>query len=98
MLATDHQPHGNSDDLTASQFEGIRLFLIQQCGIELADSKHYLLKSRLSPLLGKYDVNSFAELSAALQSSPSAKSHSWPGRTPCAARSVSICAGVISPA
>ncbi|MBA6296914.1 protein-glutamate O-methyltransferase CheR [Colwellia sp. MB02u-9] len=40
------------------------MFLEQQCGIVLGESKQYLVKSRLVPLMAKFDVASLAELVA----------------------------------
>jgi len=47
------------DDKSYHQF---RTFLEQQCGIVLGDNKQYLVKSRLAPLMSKFDVNSLGEL------------------------------------
>jgi len=47
------------DDKSYHQF---RTFLEQQCGIVLGESKQYLVKSRLAPLMSKFDVNSLGEL------------------------------------
>ncbi|WP_310649941.1 protein-glutamate O-methyltransferase CheR [Colwellia sp. MB02u-9] len=49
------------DDKSYHQF---RMFLEQQCGIVLGESKQYLVKSRLVPLMAKFDVASLAELVA----------------------------------
>ena len=47
------------DDKSYHQF---RVFLEQQCGIVLGESKQYLVKSRLAPLMNKFGVNSLGEL------------------------------------
>ena len=47
------------DDKSYHQF---RTFLEQQCGIVLGESKQYLVKSRLAPLMSKFDVTSLGEL------------------------------------
>ena len=47
------------DDKSYHQF---RVFLEQQCGIVLGESKQYLVKSRLAPLMSKFGVNSLEEL------------------------------------
>jgi len=47
------------DDKSYHQF---RTFLEQQCGIVLGESKQYLVKSRLAPLMSKFDVASLGEL------------------------------------
>ncbi len=47
------------DDKSYHQF---RTFLEQQCGIVLGENKQYLVKSRLAPLMAKFDVASLSEL------------------------------------
>jgi len=47
------------DDKSYHQF---RSFLEQQCGIVLGDKKQYLVKSRLTPLMGKFNIDSLNEL------------------------------------
>ena len=47
------------DDKSYLQF---RTFLEQQCGIVLGESKQYLVKSRLAPLMAKFDVASLSDL------------------------------------
>jgi len=47
------------DDKSYHQF---REFLEQQCGIVLGENKQYLVKSRLAPLMSKFDVPSLSEL------------------------------------
>jgi len=47
------------DDKSYHQF---RIFLEQQCGIVLGESKQYLVKSRLSPLMAKFDIASLSDL------------------------------------
>ena len=49
------------DDKSYHQF---RTFLEQQCGIVLGENKQYLVKSRLAPLMAKFDVASLGELVA----------------------------------
>lgn len=49
------------DDKSYHQF---RAFLEQQCGIVLGESKQYLVKSRLVPLMAKFDIASLSELVA----------------------------------
>ncbi|WP_448546780.1 CheR family methyltransferase [Thalassotalea fusca] len=49
------------DDKCYHQF---REFLEQQCGIVLGENKQYLVKSRLAPLMSKFDVGSLGELVA----------------------------------
>ncbi len=47
------------DDKSYHQF---RTFLEQQCGIVLGENKQYLVKSRLAPLMSKFDLGSLSEL------------------------------------
>ena len=49
----------NLDDKEYQQFKS---FLEQQCGIVLGDNKQYLVKSRLAPLMARFDVDSLSEL------------------------------------
>ena len=37
-------------------------FLEQQCGIVLGDSKQYLVKSRLSPLMARFSIDTITDL------------------------------------
>lgn len=52
-------PERQLDDKSYHQF---RTFLEQQCGIVLGENKQYLVKSRLAPLMSKFDVTSLQEL------------------------------------
>ena len=52
-------PARQLDDKSYHQF---RIFLEQQCGIVLGENKQYLVKSRLAPLMSKFDVSSLGEL------------------------------------
>jgi len=47
------------DERSYNQF---RTFLEQQCGIVLGENKQYLVKSRLAPLMVKFDLSSLGEL------------------------------------
>lgn len=49
------------DNKSYDQFRG---FLEQQCGIVLGENKQYLVRSRLTPLLVKFDINSLSALVA----------------------------------
>ena len=49
------------DDKSYQQF---RTFLEQQCGIVLGESKQYLVKSRLGPVMIKFDIASLSDLVA----------------------------------
>ena len=52
-------PARQLDDKSYDQF---RVFLEQQCGIVLGANKQYLVKSRLAPLMSKFDITSLSEL------------------------------------
>jgi chemotaxis protein methyltransferase CheR len=59
---------GERDDaIMAVDFLAIRDFLKRSCGLVVGDNKQYLVKSRLTPLLGKFNLASFAELAVRLQ-------------------------------
>ena len=47
------------DEKSYNQF---RTFLEQQCGIVLGENKQYLVKSRLAPLMAKFELSSLGEL------------------------------------
>lgn len=49
-------------ELPDSEYKLFRDFLEQQCGIVLGDSKQYLVKSRLAPLMQRFNVTSLSEL------------------------------------
>lgn len=48
--------------LDDSEYTRFRNFLEQQCGIVLGENKLYLVKSRLAPLMNRFDVTSLSEL------------------------------------
>ena len=48
--------------LEQSEYDKFRTFLEQQCGIVLGDNKLYLVKSRLAPLMNRFEVTSLSEL------------------------------------
>ncbi|NMP32872.1 protein-glutamate O-methyltransferase CheR [Thalassotalea sp. M1531] len=48
--------------LDDKSYHDFRTFLEQQCGIVLGENKQYLVKSRLAPLMSKFDVESLAVL------------------------------------
>ncbi|MGR9051428.1 MAG: CheR family methyltransferase [Gammaproteobacteria bacterium] len=58
-------------DLNRQDFKFIQQFLEQSCGIVLSDTKQYLVKNRLSGLLARYGMASFADLTGALQAATS---------------------------
>jgi chemotaxis protein methyltransferase CheR len=49
------------------EFQQIKSTVEKLCGITLADNKHYLVESRLLPLIQKYQVKSYLELMALLK-------------------------------
>ena len=59
-------------ELALNEYKIIQQFLSQSCGIELGDSKQYLVKNRLSGLLEKFDFTSFSELASSLHANSSA--------------------------
>jgi len=52
-------PEKQLDEKSYNQF---RSFLEQQCGIVLGESKQYLVKSRLAPLMAKFSLGTLSEL------------------------------------
>jgi len=49
-------------ELDEKSYHDFKTFLEQQCGIVLGANKQYLVKSRLAPLMGKFDIGSIGEL------------------------------------
>lgn len=52
----------NSNALADSDYRVFCQFLEQQCGIVLGDSKLYLVKSRLSPLMARFSIDTLSDL------------------------------------
>ncbi|WP_105190548.1 CheR family methyltransferase [Pseudoalteromonas sp. T1lg48] len=48
--------------LPLNEYNQFRAFLEQQCGIVLGDSKQYLVKSRLAPLMTRFGVDTLSQL------------------------------------
>ncbi|MBE7213848.1 protein-glutamate O-methyltransferase CheR [Shewanella benthica] len=48
--------------LAETEYTQFRLFLEQHSGIVLGDNKQYLVRSRLAPLMGKYNLPSLSEV------------------------------------
>ncbi len=48
--------------LAENEYTQFRLFLEQHSGIVLGDNKQYLVRSRLAPLMGKYNLPSLSEV------------------------------------
>ncbi|MHB8346857.1 MAG: CheR family methyltransferase [Acidiferrobacterales bacterium] len=48
--------------MTSEDYDGFRAFLEDACGIVLGDNKHYLVSSRLSPLLAESGLPSLRDL------------------------------------
>lgn len=67
-LADSGNTNGRNIDISAAEYQAIQSFLSESCGIALGESKQYLVKSRLLPLLGKFELSSFTDLANALQS------------------------------
>ena len=44
--------------LDEKSYKQFRTFLEQQCGIVLGENKQYLVKSRLAPLMAKFNIDS----------------------------------------
>ena len=53
--------------MTSEDYDGFRVFLEEACGIMLGDNKHYLVSSRLSPLLAEAGLPSLRELLVCLK-------------------------------
>jgi chemotaxis protein methyltransferase CheR len=49
-------------EITQNEFKRIQVILEKFSGIALSENKHYLVSSRLAPLLKLYQYNSFSEL------------------------------------
>jgi chemotaxis protein methyltransferase CheR len=49
-------------ELDEKSYNQFRTFLEQQCGIVLGEKKQYLVKSRLAPLMAKFELSSLGEL------------------------------------
>ena len=49
-------------ELDEKSYNQFRTFLEQQCGIVLGENKQYLVKSRLAPLMAKFELSSLTEL------------------------------------
>ena len=52
----------SNKELNTQEYQEFRQFLEHQCGIVLGDNKLYLVKSRLSPLMSHFGIDSLAEL------------------------------------
>ncbi len=67
MLANN--PQSNTKiNATEAEYKAIRDFLYHSSGIVLGDNKQYLVQNRLSPVLRKFDLTSFADMVTVLQS------------------------------
>ncbi|WP_031433594.1 CheR family methyltransferase [Methylomarinum vadi] len=67
MLAKTSQTNKKAV-VSGADYQAIRDFLNRSSGIVLGENKQYLVQNRLSPLLKKFDLASFADLVSALQS------------------------------
>lgn len=52
----------SNKDLQQSEYDQFRSFLEKQCGIVLGENKQYLVKSRLAPLMTRFNVESLSQL------------------------------------
>ena len=52
----------SAKQLDDKSYNDFRTFLEQQCGIVLGENKQYLVKSRLAPLMAKFNVESLADV------------------------------------
>ncbi|KXS35220.1 MAG: methylase of chemotaxis methyl-accepting protein [Idiomarina sp. T82-3] len=52
----------SNKELNTAEYQEFRQFLEHQCGIVLGDNKLYLVKSRLSPLMSRFSIDSLSEL------------------------------------
>jgi chemotaxis protein methyltransferase CheR len=48
--------------ISQADYDGFRQFLEQACGIVLGDNKHYLISSRLTPLMTEFSLSSLSAL------------------------------------
>ncbi len=55
--------------MTVNEYQIIQQFLTQSCGIELGESRQYLVKNRLGSVMVRFDLPSIADLVALIQSS-----------------------------
>jgi chemotaxis protein methyltransferase CheR len=53
-------------NLSKQDFDYLRQYIKQNCGIALKEDKKYLIHQRLEPLLKSYQINSFSELTSQL--------------------------------
>jgi chemotaxis protein methyltransferase CheR len=60
-------------EMNSQDFKFFQHFLSQNCGIILSDTKHYLVKNRLSSLLASFNLSSYQELILLLRQNPSSK-------------------------
>ncbi len=67
FLQCNVMPLSVSSDPASSGFEAFRGYLQQQCGIVLAENKHYLVESRLRPILESHSITSLQQLLDQLQ-------------------------------
>ncbi|BAF86663.1 protein-glutamate O-methyltransferase [Azorhizobium caulinodans ORS 571] len=57
--------------ISAADYEFFKKYLKQHSGLILSDDKHYLLESRLVPLLRKFEIADFGRLAAVLRDNSS---------------------------
>ncbi|MDO8843825.1 MAG: protein-glutamate O-methyltransferase CheR [Methylicorpusculum sp.] len=60
-------------EMNSQEFKFFQHFLSQNCGIILSDTKHYLVKNRLSSLLASFNLSSYQDLILLLKQNPGSK-------------------------
>jgi chemotaxis protein methyltransferase CheR len=68
-MTTAALPATGLHSLSEGDFQTIQRFLSQHSGIELTAEKHYLVKSRLTAVVNRFQMQSFSELADALRTS-----------------------------
>jgi chemotaxis protein methyltransferase CheR len=53
-------------ELSSSEFEGLKTFILKVSGIHIPTEKHYLIESRLAPIVAQYGFASYSTLYSAL--------------------------------
>ncbi len=67
----------SQEQISQQDYESIRDFLQQSCGIVLGDNKHYLVSSRLGRLLKEQGLSSLSELAARLREDSDPQLQAW---------------------
>lgn len=82
MTLTSEKPGSARDgsDISMDNYSFLQRFIHQQSGIVIDAGKHYLLESRLVPILRQEGLSSLNDLCALLRSSPPSSKLSPPMR------------------